>query len=309
MPVTPQAIKDQEFQPKFRGYDTVEVKAYLELLAEEFFELIEGSRKTSEENDILEQEKEGLIDLNEKYVGEIEQLKADCQRLEKEVENKNEQFRELLLEMDELQTSAADHDQEKRELSEEISECEAKIQDAEERILKERQEKEKWISKVKVLEEQNKELRREELEFRSTLGAAQKFSQEVREKSEKEAHRIMERARKDVIKFREASSKELSRIPREIEELRIKRDQVRDELKALLNTYMEAVDAFAEDEDDARVKDVDDSYQKILAGENEEAVEPIEIIEKVENEGSGIDDLDKVSMDLDLPLSLLDDDA
>lgn len=30
MAITPQAIKDQEFQVKFRGYDTVEVKAYLE---------------------------------------------------------------------------------------------------------------------------------------------------------------------------------------------------------------------------------------------------------------------------------------
>ena len=47
MSITPQAIKDQEFQVKFRGYDAIEVKAYLELLAEEFFELHEQIRAPS----------------------------------------------------------------------------------------------------------------------------------------------------------------------------------------------------------------------------------------------------------------------
>ena len=49
MSITPQAIKDQEFQVKFRGYDAIEVKAYLELLAEEFFELHEARSRQDEE--------------------------------------------------------------------------------------------------------------------------------------------------------------------------------------------------------------------------------------------------------------------
>lgn len=299
MPLTPQAIKDQEFQPKFRGYDTIEVKAYLELLAEEFFELIEASKKSEEENEILEEEKEALLVQNENYAFKIEELKAECERLEKEVDAKNEQCRELQQETDELKTSAAGHEQEKKELVEKISECETKIQDAEERVLAQQQGNEELLTKVKVLEQQKEELRREELEFRSALGAAQKFSKEIREKSEEEAHFLMEKAKKDVSNFREVSSKELSRIPAEIADLRRQKKKVREELRALLTNYLEAIDALPEEESQ-RSNDVDDLYQKIIIGEDEENAENSEIDQ---------DDLDQVNMDLDLPFSLFDENS
>ena len=50
--LTPQSIKDQEFQTKFRGYEPIEVKAYLELLAEDFFELTEKNRVQAEEIEV-----------------------------------------------------------------------------------------------------------------------------------------------------------------------------------------------------------------------------------------------------------------
>ncbi len=50
----PQAIKDQEFQVKFRGYDPVEVRNFLELLAEDFFELLEQNQELKEQIDTLE---------------------------------------------------------------------------------------------------------------------------------------------------------------------------------------------------------------------------------------------------------------
>ncbi len=54
-------IKDQEFQVKFRGYDTVEVKAYLELIAEEFFELLEQVRQQVDELDSIVAERDLLL--------------------------------------------------------------------------------------------------------------------------------------------------------------------------------------------------------------------------------------------------------
>ena len=100
MSITPQAIKDQEFQVKFRGYDTLEVKAYLELLAEEFFELHEQNRKMAEEAaglavdmETLQREKEDALKDNRKQIEELEGLKDEIQRkdnraplLQKEVE-------------------------------------------------------------------------------------------------------------------------------------------------------------------------------------------------------------------------------
>ena len=101
MSITPQAIKDQEFQVKFRGYDTLEVKAYLELLAEEFFELHEQNRKMAEETcwpcrrygGPAAGEKEDAQKDNRKHIEELEGLKDEIQRketqntaLQKEVE-------------------------------------------------------------------------------------------------------------------------------------------------------------------------------------------------------------------------------
>ncbi len=62
MAITPQAIQDQEFQSKFRGYDTVEVKAYLELIAEEFYELLEQVRQQFDELDVIVAERDALQD-------------------------------------------------------------------------------------------------------------------------------------------------------------------------------------------------------------------------------------------------------
>ena len=72
MAITPQAIKDQEFQTKFRGFDPIEVKGYLELVAEEFFELLEKVRQQEEEIEVLSQEKGLLEEMNAKLEDDIE---------------------------------------------------------------------------------------------------------------------------------------------------------------------------------------------------------------------------------------------
>ena len=58
--ITPQIIKDQEFQTKFRGYDPIEVKAYLDLIAEEFFDLQERCRLQIDDLQAFHEEKKSL---------------------------------------------------------------------------------------------------------------------------------------------------------------------------------------------------------------------------------------------------------
>ena len=62
MSITPQTIKDQEFQTKFRGYDTIEVKAYLDLIAEEFFELLEAKNRQDQEVAALQARCQSLVE-------------------------------------------------------------------------------------------------------------------------------------------------------------------------------------------------------------------------------------------------------
>lgn len=297
MPVTPQAIKDQEFQSKFRGYDTIEVKAYLELLAEEFFELLEEGRKHQEEQETLEQEKQGLAVQNEHYEREIETMRQEQSRLRMEIGERDEKFEALKIELEELQTAMADFEQERKEFEEEISEKEDKYQEAVGRIQEVEKLNDTLSSKVNLLSEQIGDLKKEEVEFKSTLGHAQKFAREVREQAEAEAKTLLKRAESDVSRFRDESSRELAKVPREIEDLHEKRRQVRNELKDTLQTYLVALDAFSEVEECEQAEEISSLYQKISMGDDSPA----------DFGTTDLEDLEQIEMDLDLPASLLDD--
>ena len=59
---TPQQIKDQEFETKFRGFDPIEVRDYLETIANEFFELQEQCKEQEEELERLKESQESSED-------------------------------------------------------------------------------------------------------------------------------------------------------------------------------------------------------------------------------------------------------
>ena len=84
--LTPQAIKDQEFQVKFRGYDSIEVKSYLELLAEDFFELLEQNRVHTEEIESLLAEQELLQVQKEKSENELREGLVSREEIEAEIQ-------------------------------------------------------------------------------------------------------------------------------------------------------------------------------------------------------------------------------
>ena len=120
MAITPQAIKDQEFQTKFRGYDPIEVKGYLELVAEEFFELLEKVRQQEEEIEVLSQEKGLLNEMNAKLEDDIETALKTTDDVRKEGEEKDAARAELEKELEELQTAQADLEEEQKELKEKL---------------------------------------------------------------------------------------------------------------------------------------------------------------------------------------------
>ncbi len=97
--LTPQAIKDQEFQIKFRGYDAIEVKAYLELLAEDFFELTEQNRVQVEEIEALQAEQESLIRDKETLAVEVKESQDNADGIQSDIE---EGYKHKDLEIEEL---------------------------------------------------------------------------------------------------------------------------------------------------------------------------------------------------------------
>ena len=283
MAITPQAIKDQEFQVKFRGYDTVEVKAYLELIAEEFFELLEQVRQQVDELDIIVEERDGL--LREKKALEVELSSTQGSSLKIETEAGKRDF-----EVAEMQTRISEMTSEIAALKEEVQLKEESILEAKGEYRQEKAECQtekdrvgRLLTKIEELEQQNEQLRSEELDFKSTLVAAQKFTNEMKKKSETESRLIINKAKDEAEQLRQETYAELSKYPAEIDRLKARRKEVREDIEAVLKLAMENLEIFKEQEKE----DYGELYRKIMAMGNEKAVS-----------SDNLDDID-VSFDFD----------
>lgn len=281
--LTPQAIKDQDFQIKFRGYDAIEVKAYLELLAEDFFELNEHNRVLTEELETLRAEREELERQKENLAAEVnlsrENVDGIQSRLESSYKHKDQELVELRGQLAVAQTAIATLEDDKKKLGDKIDELEEKLVGGQGLSLQEQAENEKLRAKVEFLEEQNRELKQQGLDFKTTILTAQKFADNLRETSEREAQLMMAQARADVEKFRSEAQAELSRLPKEIEALNRKRLQVRDELKAILQQHLEALDVFFAADSTEKEDDLSDLFESIKISDEEPEPGSIESID------------------------------
>lgn len=312
MAITPQAIKDQEFQSKFRGYDTIEVKAYLELVAEEFFELLEKIRLQDEEIEALTQERNLLKELNDKLGADIETALATTDEVRKESAAKDERQEELVKEIEELQVAQADFEEERKEFEEEVSAAEGRISEIEAELRKSESESETLRSKIGLLDEQVKELKNGEVDFKRTIGAAQQFADSLKQNAREEAEKLqresesnasalLQTAKDEIERLRQDAFTELSRLPAEIEQLYQQRRQVRDDLHQILSGYLDKVESFSDSEDSVKRYEYDELFQKIELPDG-----PAVFVEDIVSPAVGAvaeetDELDDIDMELPLP--------
>lgn len=291
MSITPQLIKDQEFQVKFRGFDPIEVRDYLETIADEFFNLQEQYKEQLDELEGLRQEKETFENYNSSLETDMQFTRKISEELKDGCALKEEKIKELTKEIDELLLRIGDIEQEKAEQEEEVSAAEARIKESEEAFKVVSEEKEGLARKVEMLKEQNDDLRKEEVDFKSTLSAAQRFAEDLKEKSRVEAAEMIAAAHAEINKVRDDAQAELERLPREIDALLKKRGEVKRELKGILETYLETLDVF---------------YPEEKEEESTEIEYDTELFQKVEIGEDGFlnpEDLEKVEMDLEHSVS------
>ncbi|MBE0584584.1 MAG: DivIVA domain-containing protein, partial [Desulfofustis sp.] len=316
MAITPQAIKDQEFQSRFRGYDTVEVKAYLELIAEEFFELLEKLRQQEEENGDLTRQRALAEEVSVRLENDVEAAQRMVEELRAAVAEKEARLADLAKEIEEMQTALDDFEGERKEFEEEISEAEARVSDRDELLRQSRAEMDNLRNKIAFLDEQNRELKKEEVDFKRTIGVAQRFADDLMEKtrveteelirqseqraqellrsSEEKSARALQAARDEIERLRQDAYAELSRLPDEIEQLNRQRKQVRDELQAILTSHLEQLESFAGGDDDVARYEYDELFQKI------DFSEPDEFDEQESKDPEQLDELDAITMELPL---------
>jgi cell division initiation protein len=295
MAITPQAIKDQEFQSKFRGYDTVEVKAYLELVAEEFFELLEKMRQQEQEISELTREIELGEEIKKNFEDDIEASQRTVEDLRQELVDRDEKIAEMSKDGEEIQTALEDFEQERLELEEEVSAAEGRVSEIDDQFKQSQGEGEGLRNKVKILEEQMEELKKSEVDFKRTIGAAQRFADDLTSKaqeetdakiaeSEERAATAIQAARVEIENLRLEAYASLSRLPEEIEQLSLQRKKIREELRATLTRHLEEVDSYSDEDVEVKQYDYDVLFPSAVLPDADEA--------------SGDEDLDNIDMDL-----------
>ncbi len=298
MAITPQTIKDQEFQVKFRGYDALEVKAYLELLADEFFELNEQNRKLAEESAVIADEKEVLQREKEDLLQDVRKQHKELESLKNETKRTEGMYTALQQEADALKGLLASSRKETESAKERVESAESlmksELDTATERLREEREaaeakraseleisrelrlEVDKLRHQLQILEEQNRELKNGEADFRATIVAAQNFSDDLKKRSEREARELMERAVADVENYRRQAQEELAFLPLEIEKLYKKRAEVREELKMVLGSYLQDLNIFSKVQEAEREDDLAELFQSIRLPE-EDLLDPVDL--------------------------------
>lgn len=285
--LTPQAIKDQDFQVKFRGYDAIEVKAFLELLAEDFFELTEQNRIQSEEIESLRSDMEFLRQEKESLAAEVRLGRENAEGIQSQIDqglkHKDEEISQLRIVAEEAEARALSESDDNLSLRNKVNELEARLAGDAGTSIQEKAEMERLRSKIEMLEEQNRELKQQGLDFKTTILAAQKFADSLRRSSEEEAERLMEKARADVQRYRTEANAELARLPKEIEKLHQQRMKVREELRAMLQSYLEGLEIFPDKELSEKEDDLSDLFQSILLPDDD---------------SPALDDIASIDMDL-----------
>ena len=292
MAITPQAIKDQEFQVKLRGYDTVEVKAYLELIAEEFFEVLEQVRQQVDDLEGIAEERDALKAEAQRLEEELAVFQDSTAEISTETAEREAEFTALKDEIDRLKSDIGTLETQVSGKDQEIAEAHTRIKRQEEAAEQERERNEKLTHRLNVLEKQNEELRSEEMDFKSTLVAAQQFTNELKKKSEQEARSVVEKAKADAERIRQDTFAELAKYPAEIERLKARKREVRDDLEQTLKLCLENLDIFQSDDDD---EDYGELFRKL---QEEGKIPEVKGVWGDEN-----DDLDNLNVDFDLPSS------
>jgi len=249
-----------------------------------------------------EKDKESFVD----YTGSLETDMEFTRKISDELKDgctqKEEKVKELTKEVDELQLRIADLEQENAERDEEVSEASARTEEAEAALKRAETDRDSSKNRLVILQEQNSDLKKEEVDFKSTLATAQQFAEDLKEKSKVQAAEMIAEANAEITKIRDDAHEELQRLPKEIADLEKKKGEVKADLKATLESYLETIEVFYPDDEEENV-DPSESVSETGAEGDDELFQKIEI----NDDGSiAAEDVAKLS---ELPGSVADIDG
>lgn len=254
----PQTIRDQEFQIAFRGYDPVEVKSYLELVADDYFELSEENRILQEKiitqksnsnspSSIFEKEGEAddlqlEIDSSGKETTQSLQAKlahaeSRIKRLSTENMGYLSQINELNKQLEFVEAEAMKELKEGEEMMKQITilaEQNAELKEKSSLVEKDESEMKNLVAEAERLRVENEQYREEERSLKRILISAQSFADTLRDNAEQEAADLLEAAKTEVAATTAQREEVIAHLTTEIEGLKEKKKEAEEELNRVL---------------------------------------------------------------------------
>lgn len=240
MTVTPQSIRDSEFQVKLRGYDQAEVREYLERIAEEYLRLIEHLDKREQSVKVLSRDNNKLREKSTSWKQDIVDARKAVDEIKNDCRQEKEQCEKQKQELKTLRKTVSQLEGEKRTTIKKLIFADTHIKKLKAGILQEQSRKKKLLQRIVLLEKENKDLQKEDNELKKTLATAQKFSEGMIQESEKQASEVLNRARFEIDKLRCEAREELAHFPAEIKRMKEQHGKVKEQLRAIVNEYLES---------------------------------------------------------------------
>ncbi len=268
----PQAIRDQEFEIKFRGYDPIEVKSYLELLADDVFELIEDKRILQDKLDAATGAKErqarvmgalepleGIDDLTSDFDDGVEDREETLEEVQAKLvhaksrvetlttENMGylSQIGDLSKQLEIFEKDSAEEQKEREKLMKQVTlltQQNAELREQSVKITQESSDMQRLSVEIGRLRDENVRLKEEEESLKKTLVSAQNFADSMRSEAEKEAAGMIDEAKMEVYAINGQLEESVARLSAEIEALEEKKKEVLSELREILEGYLAALD-------------------------------------------------------------------
>lgn len=241
MAMTPQSIREQKFSTRFRGCAPAEVKEFLEALAEEFQQLAEKADGREEMIAELNRRIQAAGELNKVHDAETRKYQQDLAMLQSELSDRVAEEAQMADEMEQLRDRLDESTRQLQSLDQELGAGRQKTAAAEEKFSRAMAELETLRVTLVSLEAENQKLKKEEAEFNRTLSSARQIADDLIDKSRQDSQTALQLAQDEIQRFRQSAFLELSQIRDEIEQLTRQRWQVREDLRATLNRYLDGL--------------------------------------------------------------------
>ncbi len=263
MALTPEEIREKSFSIRFRGADPGELREFLYSVAAQCADLqgriVQQHKKIEEQKKELElaaDDKKSFDDVLGVYKSNVEQLRSELRSSRDQGLQRAAKYEQLKKQIDVVQ-------QERERLAEKLSDAETVITELERQLGLSRSTVEELRTAVVQLETDKRDLENRDEHHAEPIAHDRRQAEELVESAGQRARQMIAAARERIEEHRGRAVQEIAGLREDIERLRNQRNQLSDELKNMLNSHLERLDAQLAAARDSTEGGYDELFQKI----------------------------------------------